>query len=149
MCDVLDLFLWDNLMMSFIEAAPDVLKGWTHIFVTCSCSGHCQWDGYSKRGTFSFHAVAACIKATRWWQCCCGQNLIPPAVSASSLELQALMQSWLTQWEAAFSTQMVLDLSWLSMTSLERNVADYWERNLTNECPVTLEKLSQGKEKKP
>lgn len=51
----------------------------------------------AKKGTFSFHAVAACIKATRWWQCCCGQNEIPPAVSASSLELHALMQSWLTE----------------------------------------------------
>lgn len=29
---------------------------------------------------------AACVKAARWWQCCCGQKEIPPAVSASTLE---------------------------------------------------------------
>lgn len=82
------------------------------------------WSVRQLRGTFSFHAVAACIKATRWWQCCCGQNQIPPAVSASTLELCALMllaQSWLTEWDAALSIPMSLKglyLSWLFFESL-------------------------------
>ena len=40
----------------------------------------------------SFHVDAACIEAARWWQCCCGQNEIPPAVSGLTLELDAVMQ---------------------------------------------------------
>lgn len=64
-----------------------------------SCSGHCQ--RWQKRGRFSFCVCMAHIKATRWWQCCCGQSEIPPAVSASTLELHAVMQSWLSQWDAA------------------------------------------------
>lgn len=78
----------------------DVLKGrtpvCTHVFVTASLAAVQATVGETaKRGTVSFHTVAACIKATRWWQCCRGQNEIPPAVSASTLELHALMQTWL------------------------------------------------------
>lgn len=54
---------------------------------TCSCSDHRKWDS-SKRYIF----IAASITATRWWQCCCGLNEIPPAVCASIWESWGEMQ---------------------------------------------------------
>lgn len=83
-----------------MKAVADVMKGLC-AFVTASLAAvQAMVSETAKKGTFSFHAVSACIKATRWWQCCCGQNQITPAVSASTLELCALMllaQSWLTE----------------------------------------------------
>lgn len=58
----------------------------------CGRSLHPQCDS-----TFSFHVGAACIKATRWWQCCCGQE-VPPAAFVP------LQWSRSTQWEATVVT---------------------------------------------
>ena len=104
-----------------VKAVVDVTKGYLAIFVTPSLAA--VWAPVcetSERGTCSFHAVAAWIKATRWWQCCCGQNEIPPAVSVSTLELHALMQSGLTEWDAALYIPMFLKGIYLIWLFLEQ-----------------------------
>lgn len=60
-----------------------------------------------ERCRLSFLEFMAHIKAARWWQCCCGQNEIPPAASASTLEPHAVVWSWLSQPEAALAVAKV------------------------------------------
>lgn len=80
---VWDLYRRDNFMTLF-ERLVSVFKHFTFTRrIRKKENAHRSLSVRQLRQVFVL-LFAACVKAARWWQCCCGQKEIPPAVSAST-----------------------------------------------------------------